>query len=274
MIMSRQWKIALWVSVFLVIGGGGFLFAKFEKDLFQSSDMKVFQETADVSENTVEGFNEKCNRDKESVGLYYYETESLKPVMQCSFGSISPQNYASTDRDYRVNIIFFDKREVPLSMMRILMNSNTDFDLDLEFEHDLALAENLFFEDDFVKIEDINFDGFGDIRLLSWVGSGNRGYQYWIFDEKKKDFVLNTKLNGLSSPFADEKNKVVKTHHNLGMAGSIFIDEVYHWMDEGDFERISEIDQNWDIEKQQFRVVRKEKVDGVLKVISDEWVNP
>ncbi len=46
----------------------------------------------------------------------------------------------------------------------------------------------------FFAAEDVNSDGYKDIKLLMWWGvTGNKGYQYWLFDPSKNIFVMDKK---------------------------------------------------------------------------------
>ncbi len=75
----------------------------------------------------------------------------------------------------------------------------------------------------YFQAEDINFDGYRDLKLLSWWGvTGNKGYSYWLFEPKKNRFVFNQELRDLSNPTPNYKRKLIKTHSVGGMAGYIY----------------------------------------------------
>ncbi|MGB0839792.1 MAG: XAC2610-related protein, partial [Chitinophagales bacterium] len=60
---------------------------------------------------------------------------------------------------------------------------------------------------DFV-VEDLNFDGIMDIRLMDFIPTGPRvSYLYWTFDEGMQQFVSHTALEQLRSPTVDYDNE-------------------------------------------------------------------
>lgn len=64
-----------------------------------------------------------------------------------------------------------------------------------------------------VIVEDVNFDGYLDIRLMEYLPSGpNIPYLYWIFDPETKQFVQNEELKQITSPEVDVKNKQLLSH--------------------------------------------------------------
>ncbi|EMJ65610.1 hypothetical protein LEP1GSC051_3241 [Leptospira sp. P2653] len=70
--------------------------------------------------------------------------------------------------------------------------------------------------DDFFVAEDVNFDGYKDIRLIVDQGAtGNRWYAYWLFHPSKNRFIENEELDELVNPVFDLKTKTILTYYHL-----------------------------------------------------------
>lgn len=60
-------------------------------------------------------------------------------------------------------------------------------------------------------VEDMNFDGYKDIRIQQFLPAGpNTPYLCWIWDKENFTFVQHTELEELTSPVFDAKTKTVK----------------------------------------------------------------
>ncbi len=60
-------------------------------------------------------------------------------------------------------------------------------------------------------VEDMNFDGYKDIRIQQFLPAGpNTPYLCWIWDKENFTFVEHTELEELTSPVFDAKTKTVK----------------------------------------------------------------
>lgn len=80
----------------------------------------------------------------------------------------------------------------------------------------------------YFQLEDINFDGYKDIRImLFWGATGNEIYSYWLFDPAQNKFIYNEDFKELTSPTLYPKTKRFKTHWNGGSAGYEFSDNTY-----------------------------------------------
>lgn len=120
----------------------------------------------------------------------------------------------------------------------------------------------------YFQTEDINFDGYTDIKLLSWWGAtGNSGYNYWLFEPKKGRFVLNKELRDLSNPTPDYKRKQIKTHSVGGMAGHIYGNAAYAFVN-GRLMSIREEEQDWVKDKKCFLRVIRERRNRKMVIVS------
>lgn len=104
--------------------------------------------------------------------------------------------------------------------------------------------------DTFFQMEDINFDGYKDIKLLTaWGATGNMIYTYWLFDPSKNNFFANNTIS-LSNPTRDIATRTITTHSNLGMAGCAYNSETYRFDSNGKLVLTRSEAQNW-VEKTQ-----------------------
>ncbi|MBN8701280.1 MAG: hypothetical protein J0L54_16855 [Chitinophagales bacterium] len=65
-------------------------------------------------------------------------------------------------------------------------------------------------QDQIFIIEDINFDGFNDIRLLQFLPAApNLPYYYWIYDPATQKYRRQRALEEITSPEFDSKTKLI-----------------------------------------------------------------
>jgi hypothetical protein len=126
---------------------------------------------------------------------------------------------------------------------------------------------------DFFGAEDVDFDGYQDIKLLSWWGvTGNKGYIWWLFDPKKRVFVRNDALRGLSNPVLDPVAKTIETSGVGGMAGRIYRKSTYQLDGKGVLVETRNEYQDWDAARKCFVRIVSERKNGRLQVVSREYV--
>ncbi len=67
-------------------------------------------------------------------------------------------------------------------------------------------------------VEDVNFDGYRDIRLIAFPPWSNVVYVYWLFEPKMGRFVSSSAYNaaGLSSPTFNAENKQIISEWKAG----------------------------------------------------------
>lgn len=66
-------------------------------------------------------------------------------------------------------------------------------------------------------IEDMNFDGFEDIRLVQFIpASPNVPYYFWVYDVRRERFVQNKGLEEITSPVFDHKRKLITSFWRSG----------------------------------------------------------
>lgn len=65
-------------------------------------------------------------------------------------------------------------------------------------------------KDQIFIVEDMNFDGYNDIRLLQFLPAApNLPYYYWIYNPKTQKFQPEKALEEISSPDFDPKKKLI-----------------------------------------------------------------
>lgn len=71
-------------------------------------------------------------------------------------------------------------------------------------------------------IEDMNFDGYNDMRLLiGGIGTGhNLSYNYWLYDPKSKTFKSTSIFDELTEPYFNAATETVTSYQWGGQEGS------------------------------------------------------
>ena len=125
---------------------------------------------------------------------------------------------------------------------------------------------------DYFQAEDINFDGYLDIKLLAWWGAtGNAGYRYWLFDKETDRFVYDEAFSELGDPIPHPETKTITTSSMGGMADRIHTFAAFQVMD-GKPTVIWEERQDWIEDDKYFLKIIKERCNGKLEVVSKEIV--
>jgi hypothetical protein len=76
---------------------------------------------------------------------------------------------------------------------------------------------------DWFRAEDLNFDGYDDIYVLTnWGATGNELGCVWLYDPKASRFEFSREFSELGRFTLDPATKTIATHSNGGMAGTIF----------------------------------------------------
>jgi len=92
-----------------------------------------------------------------------------------------------------------------------------------KFRHESFLDSTMVF-----IIEDMNFDGYPDIRLLSWVSTSfYTSYQYWFYDSKYGLFVRDTTFEKFINPYFDPEKETFHTYWRYGF--NEFGHAIYEW---------------------------------------------
>lgn len=101
-------------------------------------------------------------------------------------------------------------------------------------------------------VEDVNFDGFADIRINAFVTAGaNRLFICWLWDTEKKQFIHNKVLSEIVNLDVDHEDKHL--YSLTRVHGSLYVEQYFRYengaltlfkTEEGDFEGNSEQSQS------------------------------
>lgn len=118
----------------------------------------------------------------------------------------------------------------------------------------------------FFTTEDVNFDGYQDLKLLyHWGASGNTYYHYWLFDPTSQLFQRATAFDELSNPTVFPETKTISTFSVGGMAGCIYFNGTYAVDPEGNLSLLYSEGQDW-VDEIQFKKTITEVIDGQPQV--------
>ncbi len=82
-------------------------------------------------------------------------------------------------------------------------------------------AEVMDLKDSGFVIEDVNFDGYKDIRLMEGLMAGpDVPYIYWLFEPQQKSFVYSEAFSELTSPVIDAQKKQITVPWRDGAMGT------------------------------------------------------
>lgn len=79
--------------------------------------------------------------------------------------------------------------------------------------------------------EDYNFDGHNDISLLTYVGSYNNNYTFWLYDSLTNNFKHFTELDNVYNPIFMKESKIICSKYRVGLSEFYF--SKYIWDNNG-----------------------------------------
>lgn len=124
-------------------------------------------------------------------------------------------------------------------------------------------------EDDYFVVEDLNFDGHNDIRLMQSMGArGNTSYLFWLYDISSKQFVRDTSLEMLTNISVDAKEKTLASYWSVGCCE--YGTNVYKYID-GKLTTIEEetMQLDYENEKEYVYILRKRE-NGEMKTVEEK----
>lgn len=132
------------------------------------------------------------------------------------------------------------------------------------------MDESPFQDAKYFQAEDINFDGYKDIKLLiMWGATGNLIYDSYIFDPNTGKFVFSKSISDLLDPVPNPDRKELEVYSRGGMAGKVYSKRKYKLQGQQPI-LIWEETQDWNIEKNTFVKIVKELKDGKMVLIKRE----
>lgn len=124
-----------------------------------------------------------------------------------------------------------------------------------------------------VIVEDLNFDGFMDIRLMQYLPTDESiAYFYWIYDDTNKRFVRSETLEkSVFSPVldTDEEFIISQWRKNDGSWGSDF----YEFTEALNIKLVKQ-EINTPQNNEMFQLILKENQGGVMTVVKDSIFKP
>ncbi len=79
--------------------------------------------------------------------------------------------------------------------------------------------------------EDLNFDGYNDLKLLTDAGAtGNESYQIWFYHPASSRYGYNNEVSALSNIYADPTRHELHSSWDLG--GGAETSQTYQWQNE------------------------------------------
>jgi hypothetical protein len=124
---------------------------------------------------------------------------------------------------------------------------------------------------DWFHTDDINFDGYRDIYLMTnWGATGNHHGCIWLYNSRTGKFDYSKKFSQLSSYWLDPASKIIRTFDKGGMAGQVYTANQYKV--EGDQPILFWSEkQDWDSDKKQFHCLLHERRNGAMVTTRDVW---
>jgi hypothetical protein len=124
---------------------------------------------------------------------------------------------------------------------------------------------------DWFHTDDVNFDGYRDIYLMTNYGAtGNHYGCIWLFNPATGRFDYSKEFSQLSRYWLDPESETIRTFDRAGMAGMVYTANQYKVESNRPVLMWSE-NQDWDPGKEHFHCVRQERRNGVMVTTRDVW---
>jgi hypothetical protein len=121
---------------------------------------------------------------------------------------------------------------------------------------------------DVLQVVDANFDGYKDLQILIQCGgTGNCSYNFYLYDPKAGQFVLDKFLSDLSTPSFDAAKKQVTSSSNSSYAD--WQSATYQYKD-GQYTLIHREVSEWDRVKKSVTVSTYELRGGKMQLVNSE----
>ncbi|TWH48317.1 hypothetical protein [Sporomusa sp. KB1] len=95
-----------------------------------------------------------------------------------------------------------------------------------------------------VTPEDMNFDGYTDLKITAVQGNANVYYHCWLWDQKRQEFVFHKGLSNLASPVFDSSAKTV--HSFTPVSATDSVEATYTFLRNGKLSPLQIIEQAYD----------------------------
>ena len=112
------------------------------------------------------------------------------------------------------------------------------------------------------RLVDLDFDGYRDVTLRAFVGTGNAGVNAWRFDPDTETFRYQPLLSGRDLE-VDPSRQELTSAWTGGHAGKIYGKTTFGWVD-GNAVVLRDERQDWDAERRCYDLRVSERVEGEL----------
>jgi hypothetical protein len=119
-----------------------------------------------------------------------------------------------------------------------------------------------------LSVVDANFDGYQDLQVLITCGAKTCSYNFYLYDPKTNQFVLEKFLSGFSSPSFDPAKKQVSQGWLLSAGDSA--GETYQYEDGGRYTLIRREVSTWDREKDTVTTETYELRNGKMELVGSK----
>lgn len=117
-----------------------------------------------------------------------------------------------------------DKNE-DVSFDSIIIKNNFNKKIQkIKFKKDYFLSS---WEADFWLEDDVNFDGFKDIKVINYNGLYNSKYSFWVYENKEHIYKHDLALDSLYNPGFDTTKKEIYSEWRVALQTFHF--ETYFW---------------------------------------------
>ncbi len=117
--------------------------------------------------------------------------------------------------------------------------------------------------------EDLNFDGYADLKIPTNSGVESFWYTVFLFDPKKKKFIESEELSLLTSLKCDRVKKRLYSLDISGIAGNYYIYNTYKWKNKKLFlERSEKQDGTFESPDVFLRTVLKTRPDSLMDTLA------
>ncbi|NJM94928.1 MAG: hypothetical protein HC842_09915 [Cytophagales bacterium] len=134
---------------------------------------------------------------------------------------------------------------------------------------DMDLAQDRYLDDPYLIFnpDDLNFDGYPDLRIPVTAGTGGIWYDTYLYDPKAERYVRNQALSQLPSIEADASSKTLVSFNVGAMGGAVYSHTTYSWKSGALF-----------IEREEFQEFAPDEAEGtflrtVLEVNAEEGMD-
>ncbi|MBI1184537.1 hypothetical protein GC194_09705 [bacterium] len=118
-------------------------------------------------------------------------------------------------------------------------------------------------------LEDMNFDGFNDFRVLCWTSiSLYTSYRYWFYDTIAQQFTRDTSIERYMNPVFDDSSKTFHSFWRIG--GTEIGHAIYEWRGKN-LSLLTKETVYWNIDKTGAGIlITKKRVDGKIQIKESE----